>query len=180
VPETVSVNYFGAVEILVGLRPLLALAPAPRAVVVASMAIVHDVDAAIVDACLRGDETGARDAAAGRGGLIYRSSKRALARWVRRASISPDWAGCGIPLNGVAPGVVRTPMTTELLADPEQVERLLADTPMPLGGPAEADQIAAAIEWLASPACSMATGQVLFVDGGSDAVLRGDDVWARP
>src|SRR5262245_30868420 len=48
-PDTISVNYFGAVEILEGLRPVLAQATEPRAVVVVSMAIVHDVDGAIVD-----------------------------------------------------------------------------------------------------------------------------------
>jgi NAD(P)-dependent dehydrogenase (short-subunit alcohol dehydrogenase family) len=178
-PATVSVNYFGAVEILEGLRPLLASGVQPRAVVVLSMAIVHEADADIVDACLRGLEPAARSAAAGKGSLIYRSSKRALARWVRRAAITHAWAGHGIALNGVAPGVVRTPMTAGLLDDPVQVARLRQDTPMPLGGPAEPDQIAGVLEWLASPACSMVTGQCLFVDGGSDAVLRGDDVWNR-
>jgi len=179
-PETVSVNYFGAVEILEGLRPLLARGRRPRAVAVVSMAIVHEASAAIVDACLRGDEPGARSAAEGQGALIYRSSKRALARWVRRAAVTHAWAGYGIALNGVAPGVVRTPMTADLLDDPTQVARLRADTPMPLGGPAEADDIASVLEWFASPACAMVTGQCLFADGGSDALLRGDDVWARP
>jgi NAD(P)-dependent dehydrogenase (short-subunit alcohol dehydrogenase family) len=179
-PATVSVNYFGAVEILERLRPLLAAGVQPRAVVVVSMAIVHEADAGIVDACLRGDEPAARSAAAGKGPLIYRSSKRALARWVRRAAITHAWAGAGIALNAVAPGVVRTPMTAALLDMPAQVARLRQDTPMPLGGPAEADEIAGALEWFASPACSGVTGQCLFVDGGSDAVLRGDDVWRRP
>ncbi|MFE7517476.1 hypothetical protein ACFU8I_40555 [Streptomyces sp. NPDC057540] len=33
------------------------------------------------------------------------------------------------------------------------------------------------IAWLASPENALVTGQVVFVDGGADAVLRGDGVW---
>ena len=53
---TVRVNYFGAVATLERLRPLLLGSDAPRAVVVASEAVFHETDDAIVDACLAGDD----------------------------------------------------------------------------------------------------------------------------
>ena len=55
--RTVAVNYFGAVELLNGLRPALAASRAPRAVVTSSMATLMPVSAELVDACLSGDET---------------------------------------------------------------------------------------------------------------------------
>jgi NAD(P)-dependent dehydrogenase (short-subunit alcohol dehydrogenase family) len=45
--------------------------------------------------------------------------------------------------------------------------------PMPLGGYGQPEEVAELIIWLASAANSKATGQVVFIDGGSDAVLRG-------
>ena len=100
-----------------------------------------------------------------------------MRRWIRRESVTADWAGAGIPLNGVGPGIVVTPMTAELLATDEGRE--LADTavPMPLGGHAEPADVAALLGFLVSPANTRITGQVVFVDGGCDAVLRGDSTW---
>jgi NAD(P)-dependent dehydrogenase (short-subunit alcohol dehydrogenase family) len=173
----VRVNFFGAVELLDALRPLVTPSVRGRAVVVASMAVIHPCDDAIVDACLSGDEEAAVAAAMGKGALVYRSTKRALARWVRRTAPTKLWAGAGIPLNAVAPGVIKTPMTAELLNDPSQRERLESDTPMPLGGYGTPEQVASLVEWLASADNSMVTGQCIFIDGGSDVVLRGDDIW---
>ena len=138
---TVAVNYFGAVELLDGLRPALAAARAPRAVVTSSMATLMPVSRELVDACLAGDETlalkvaGELEATGVQGGSsIYPSSKRALSRWVRREAASARWAGCGIPLNAVAPGIVETPMVAGLMDDPETAAATDAMVPMPLGG----------------------------------------------
>jgi hypothetical protein len=51
---------------------------------------------------------------------------------------------------------------------------------MPLGGVADADEVAAAIGWFLSPENTKVTGQVLFVDGGGEVLMRGDDLWACP
>jgi enoyl-[acyl-carrier-protein] reductase (NADH) len=48
---------------------------------------------------------------------------------------------------------------------------------MPLAGHARAEEIAPILAFLAGPECRHVTGQVLFVDGGADAVLTGDDIW---
>ena len=180
---TVRVNYFGVVELLEGLQPLLAASDAPRAAVVASFAAIHPAfDAGIVDACLAGDEAAAVDACAAAVEAepprsVYASSKRALVRWVRRSAPTERWAGAGIPLNAVAPGVVATPMTQYRLDDPSRREALLGVVPMPLHGPGEPDHVAALLAWLAGPENVLVTGQVVFVDGGADAVLRGEAGW---
>jgi NAD(P)-dependent dehydrogenase (short-subunit alcohol dehydrogenase family) len=176
-PLTVRVNYFGAVATLDGLRPLLANSAHPRAATVSSVALLQSVDDDIVGGCLDGDEERAVNAAEGKGFLIYASTKRALARWVRRTAPTDPWARAGITLNAVAPGVVLTPMTAPLVDDPTWLEIVDNSVPMPLGGHARPEEIAALLDWLTSPDNSKTTGQVIFVDGGADVVLRGDDVW---
>lgn len=181
-PLTVRVNCFGAFATLEGLRPLLAAGTDPRAVVIASVASVHPADQAIVDAVLAGDEAAAVEAAQaaadrGEGGVIYGSSKQAVARWIRRTAITDAWAGAGIPLNAIAPGTIITPMTQPLLDDPAMRELVDRSVPMPLHGHARPEQIAPLLDWLTAPENTHVTGQVVFIDGGADAVLRGDGVW---
>jgi len=178
-PVTVSINYFGAVATLEGLRPFLGQSTQPRAVTITSVAQLQSVDDDIVDACLRNDEAAALAAAAAenKGVFVYASSKRALARWVRRTAPTEAWAGAGIPLNAVAPGVVTTPMTAPLLGDATWREIVDDAVPMPLGGYARPEEIAGVLTWLTSPDNTKVTGQVIFVDGGADTVLRSDDIW---
>ncbi|MDL4819748.1 SDR family oxidoreductase [Actinomadura opuntiae] len=181
-PLTVQVNYFGAIALLDGLRPALAEARAPRAAVVGSISGTQPVDDAVLRACLDGDEPAALAAAdrvleARRGNRLYPSSKSALAQWLRRVSVTPEWAGAGIPLNAVAPGVVRTPMSAPLFEDEKMFKIMNEAVPMPLNGYADAIVIAEALAWLVSPANSHMAGQVIYVDGGAEATLRGPSVF---
>lgn len=181
-PADVAVNYFGAVATLEGLRPLLAASSAPRAVATASMASIMEHDDELVDLCLVADELGAlaraaRLVEADRAGLIYASSKAALCRWLRRTAATPAWAGAGIPLNAIAPGVVETPMVAGFLGTPEQRAALAAMVPMPLHGFMGAEVPARLLAWLVGEENTHLCGQVVFVDGGSDVVLRGDSTW---
>ncbi|WP_259678229.1 SDR family oxidoreductase [Arthrobacter oryzae] len=113
----------------------------------------------------------------GRGYDIYSTSKRALAQWIRRTAPTAEWAGHGIPLNAIAPAVVLTPMTAELVKTPEGREQLNRQVPMPLNGPLEPVVAARLLAWLTSEENSHLCGQVVFVDGGYDAVSRGDSTW---
>ncbi|HEX7132029.1 MAG TPA: SDR family oxidoreductase [Iamia sp.] len=174
----VRVNHFGAVATCVGLRPLLAGSAAPRVVVTASSSVLNAHTPELVDACLAGEEERAVALAlVGHELVAYPSTKRALARWVRRSAPTAEWAGAGIALNAVAPGIVETPLLAPLLGDPAMEELMDAAVPMPLGGRCQPADVAGVIAFLASPAATRICGQVLFVDGGADTVLRGDDVW---
>lgn len=184
-PITVAVNFFGVTALLEGLQPLLAASESPRVVAVSSMASLQPNSPELVEALLSGDEPraleiGAELAERGpeTGYLNYPSSKRALSRWIRREAITPAWAGAGIPLNAVAPGTVLSAMTRELLSTPEGRELVDSSVPMPLGGHSEPIVIARLLAWLASEENTHVAGQTIYVDGGAEATLRGDDVWS--
>ena len=182
-PDTVSVNYFGMTGTLAGLRPLLVGSAAPRAVGVSSMARLMPLDDELVTLLTAGDETAARERAAvlakdeATGALIYSSTKKAFAQWIRRMSSTPEWAGAGIPLNAVAPGIIITPMVEPMLATEEGRAMLAQFVPMPLNGFAQPEVVAMLLAWLVCEENSHLCGQVVFVDGGSDVVIRGDSTW---
>jgi NAD(P)-dependent dehydrogenase (short-subunit alcohol dehydrogenase family) len=182
--DVASVCYFGAVDFLEALRPALARSEAPRAVVVTSMSVMAPNDTELVTLLRAGDEPSARaraeflDADPVTRDLVEPSAKRALARWMRAASVSPEWAGAGIAVNAAAPGVVVTEAIKPLLATPESVAYVDAMVPMPLGYHAPPEAIAHALIWLAAAENTHCAGQNLFVDGGCDAVFRGEDIWS--
>lgn len=184
-PITAQVNYFGAVRLLEGLRPVLAESAAPRAAAISSAATLQSPDPGLVEAMLADDEDRTVELAKGFAGngpyggyVIYPSSKMALARWIRRQCVTPEWAGAGIPLNAVGPGVVRTAMTTELLATKESTEMVDAAMPMPLNYHMGPEAVAELLMYLTSEVNSHVTGQLIYIDGGFDAVTRGDDIWS--
>jgi NAD(P)-dependent dehydrogenase (short-subunit alcohol dehydrogenase family) len=175
-PPTVAINYYGALATLEGLRPLLLKSSAPRAVAVSSITSIHPFDQELLDAMLDGTEEQAlRRAEMAK--YSYATSKRALSRWIRRVAVNAEWAGAGIPLNAIAPGLVKTELLARLFEDPETKARISAGTPMPLGGPFEPLATAQLLVWLASEENGHMTGQTIFIDGGADVVLRGDSTW---
>lgn len=170
-------NYFGAVATLEGLRPLLARSDAPRAVAVSSTSSLAPADERILRACADGDEATAIALVDG-DPAAYGIAKRALNGWVRRAAPTPEWAGAGIALNAVAPGVVDTPAAAWIFADDEVRTSIEAAAPQPFGGfPGRPEWIGHLITWLASPENRFVTGQVIFADGGAEAALLGDRPW---
>jgi NAD(P)-dependent dehydrogenase (short-subunit alcohol dehydrogenase family) len=90
----------------------------------------------------------------------YSSSKGGLISLVRQASV--EYARAGVRINGIAPGIVDTPMLGPM--PPEFLSAIEAQTPM--GRLGRAAEIAAGIRFLASDEASFITGQVLGVDGG--------------
>ena len=181
---TVSINFFGATEFISAMNSSLAKSKSPRVAITSSMASLMPNDKELVDLMLAGDERMAVARAqvlvnqgGGVEGLIYGSTKRALSRWLRRECIKDSWAKSGIPINAVGPGIVKTPMVAEMIATQEGRDGLAKAVPMPLNGYLEPENVADLLIWLTSEANSHVTGQTIYIDGGSDAVIRGDDIW---
>jgi len=170
-----AVNYFGTVEVLEGLRPLLAPGGAAVAISSNSTTVQPAIPSDLVDACLEHDEELSARLADAHGPLAaYPATKLAVAHWVRREATGPKWAGAGLRLNAVAPGMIDTPMVAEIRADPE-AGPLLDFLPIPVGRPGRPEEIAALIEFLLGSDAAFFCGSVIFCDGGSDAVLRTRD-----
>ena len=171
-----SVNYFGAVEVLGGLRAVLTRGSEPAAVAISSnSASLPGAESSIVEVCLSGDEAAARALAATLAGHeVYAGSKLAMTRWMRRAAPQAEWAGAGIRLNAVAPGPVTTPLLQAGLDHP-LYGPAIRDFPVPTGGPGTAADVAAAVAFLLGPEARYICGSVLIVDGGTDALVRGDN-----
>ncbi len=174
-----SVNYFGTVDVLEGLRPLLSPGGSAVAISSNSTTVQPAVPADLVEACLRHDEELSAQIADARGSLVtYPATKLAVAHWVRRNATGPNWAGSGIRLNAIAPGMIDTPMVAGMRAD-AKAGPMLDMLPIPAGRPGRAEEIAAVVDLLLSPDGAFFCGSVVFCDGGSDALLRTND-WPAP
>ena len=172
-----SVNYFGTIALLDGLRPLLAAGDRPAAVAISSNSttVQPGVPMDVVEACLSGDEAAARVAADAAGALgTYPATKTAIAWWVRQQAPTDDWAGAGITLNVVAPGAVETPLLQATREDPT-VGQFIDAFPIPVGRKGTSEELAAVVTFLLGPDARFFCGSVLFVDGGTDALLRPHD-----
>lgn len=184
-----KVNYFGAIDTIESLKGLLEKSPAPRVAITASAASLQQTDPELVALLLAGkrDEAiayGAKLAEAGPmvGYTNYSASKRAIATWVRRVAPTDEYAGKGIAINAVGPGVVKTAMTEQLLSTEEGRAMALGAMPAPLNGPVEAEGIGNVLAFLVSAENASMTGQVIYVDGGFDSLPqgRGEDLWHSP
>ncbi len=174
-----AVNYFGTVEVLDGLRPLLTPGAAAVAISSNSTTVQPAIPTDLVEACLRHDEEASARIADSRDSLVaYPATKLAVAYWVRRNATGPDWAGSGLRLNAIAPGMIDTPMVAGIRADAE-AGPLLDLLPIPVGRPGRPEEIAALVDLLLGPDGAFFCGSVLFCDGGSDALLRTNE-WPAP
>lgn len=166
-PDTLcyDINFRAAVRTLEGLQPLLALSDRPRAVVTASNSAAMVFEAGFAETLLEGGQPRDTDV----NGAAYAASKRAIALWIRKMAPSSDWAGNGILLNALCPGVTRTEMGELALKDPA-TQALIDATP--LRRPATPDEIAALLAFLISAENSYMTGEIVFADGGYTASTR--------
>jgi NAD(P)-dependent dehydrogenase (short-subunit alcohol dehydrogenase family) len=94
----------------------------------------------------------------------YGISKAALVGMTRMLAV--EWASRGIRVNAIAPGRLDTPSPSraEKGADPAYMSAMLKR--IPLQRLASAEEVAATVVYLASPAAASMTGQVLVLDGG--------------
>ncbi|MEW5926137.1 MAG: 2-dehydro-3-deoxy-D-gluconate 5-dehydrogenase KduD [Gemmatimonadota bacterium] len=92
----------------------------------------------------------------------YAASKHAVAGLTK--ALANEWARHGVQVNAVAPGYMRTDNTQALREDAARSEQILAR--IPAGRWGEAEDLAGAVVFLASPASDYVNGHVLVVDGG--------------
>lgn len=176
--QVLAVNYFGAVASLEGLRPQMR-GPGARGVAIASSAVLvtNDAVAELEELALAGNEEAALNLAEKGGSLVgYPASKRALTRWVRRASQRPEWAGEGKLLNVVAPGIIETPMIERAWAVPEQAEVIRKNSPIAVKGYAKAPEVAELLDFLLNYENHYLVGQLINIDGGTEVIKRTDQL----
>lgn len=92
----------------------------------------------------------------------YAASKAGAASLTK--TLGEAWARDGIRVNGIAPGLVPTKLTSVTTDHPERLEASLRKIPLRRMGTPE--DMAGAALFLASPLASYITGQTLIVDGG--------------
>jgi NAD(P)-dependent dehydrogenase (short-subunit alcohol dehydrogenase family) len=170
-----QVNYFAVVATVEGLRDLIAKKRGSVLLVASNSAPMIGTDDPFVQACLEGDEAAACAEIETRDGhTAYAGSKRAITIWMRRNVV--EYAGGGVRMNAVAPGITMTPLTEQVYADEELGQAMKQFGEMvPWGGTAQPEQIANVMRFMLSEEADFVCGSIFFVDGGSDAMLRSDD-----
>jgi 3-oxoacyl-[acyl-carrier protein] reductase len=79
-------------------------------------------------------------------------------------TLAREFAGRSVTVNAVAPGFIKTDMTTEFVNNPEISAKVLEAVPLKRFG--ESSDIAAMTAFLCSEEANYITGQVFAVDGG--------------
>jgi 3-oxoacyl-[acyl-carrier protein] reductase len=164
-----AVDRFGRLDILVNNAALRKNAPLRDI----SYAEWREVTASILDAtflCVRASlphlERSERAAIVNLGGVAGHAGVGGRAHVVAAKAgvagltkgLAAEFAPAGITVNCVAPGYVRT--------ERDHVPQQFKDRPVPLGRPAEVDEIASMVRYLCGPEARYVTGQVIHVNGG--------------
>jgi NAD(P)-dependent dehydrogenase (short-subunit alcohol dehydrogenase family) len=173
-------------------RAAVAALPAPPQLLVNNAGVVRfgpllDLSLADWDTALRVNLTGTflasravagRMAAAGGGSIVNLASVNGIAAAPNAGAYSAskagvimltehmamEWARLGIRVNAVAPGLIDAGMSDAIYADPDIRRR--REARVPLGRLGTAEDVAAAVLFLASEQAGYITGQVVAVDGG--------------
>ncbi|MGC4019232.1 MAG: SDR family oxidoreductase [Muricomes sp.] len=97
------------------------------------------------------------------GESVYTATKHGIIGMTKATAL--EYAKQGLRINAVCPGAIYTPMGDSLLSSAPGLEQALENM-IPLGRLGQAEEIAEAIYWLASPNSSYVVGHSLVVDGG--------------
>jgi citronellol/citronellal dehydrogenase len=95
-------------------------------------------------------------------GMAHSSAARAAVESLTR-TLAVEWGRHGVRVVAVAPGIVHTEAWDRYGLDPAQVASVI-----PAGRLESADEVAATIAFLASPAGDYVTGTTIVIDGGLD------------
>ncbi|KAB2680958.1 glucose 1-dehydrogenase [Brucella pseudintermedia] len=97
------------------------------------------------------------------GRAAYHGTKHAVIGMTKSAGV--EYAPRGIRINAVCPGVIDTPMVQDMLqGQSDAMAEIMKE--QPIGRLGRAEEVAAAVLWLCSPAASFVVGVALPVDGG--------------
>ena len=96
------------------------------------------------------------------GQSVYSMTKAGIVQLARTAAT--EWGDRGVRVNAVGPGVVETPLTAPIKAQPEWYKAYADKTPMKRW--AKAEEMAGPTIFLLSDAASYVTGTIVFADGG--------------
>lgn len=99
------------------------------------------------------------------GKYAYCASKHGVIGLTKVAAL--EHAKENVRVNAVCPGFLRTPFVARMLADKNELDKIVAATPM--GRVGEPEEVAEAVVWLCSDAASYVTGIAMPVDGGYTA-----------
>lgn len=170
---TTSLNYYGTVELVNGVRDLLAQNNGKVILVSSNSAPMSSHEEYVTSLLDKDEATALKIAEEIDGHQAYSGTKQAVARWMRR-NVN-EFTAQGIRINAIAPGYTETPMTKQVMDDPEYGPKIKAFLEsIPMGRPGLPEDMAAATKFLLSDASSFICGIVLFIDGGHDAMLRPD------
>jgi NAD(P)-dependent dehydrogenase (short-subunit alcohol dehydrogenase family) len=135
------------------------------------------VDVNLTGTFVTGRSVAKRMLAAGHGTIVNISSMNGVAAGANSGAYGPTKAAVGLlteqmalewaptlRVNAVAPGLIDAGMSEQVYADP--ATRTARESRVPLGRLGRADDVAAAVLWLASDRAGYVTGQTLLVDGG--------------
>lgn len=106
--------------------------------------------------------------------VLYDMSKGAVLMLVRSLALS--LTDMGIRVNGVGPGLIRTPLHKEVVEKDAGLVKLMT-AQIPMGRIGELDDVGPVAAFLASPAAKYITGQMLYVDGG---ITAQQTIWEYP
>jgi tropinone reductase I len=95
-------------------------------------------------------------------GITYAMTKAAVNQLTKYLSV--DWGKDNIRVNAVAPWYIDTPLTEKYVKSEEFLKRIHSRTPF--GRIGKPEEVASVIAFLAMPASSYVTGEVVAVDGG--------------
>ncbi|PLW68795.1 SDR family oxidoreductase [Pseudohalioglobus lutimaris] len=166
-----SVNYYGTVELIAGLRPMLARNKA-AVLLVSSNSAPMPTNPDFISALLEGNEQQAFALAEEMEGQpVYSGTKQAVTRWMRQNTQA--YAAEGIRMNAIGPGYTRTPLSMAVEDDPtysEAIKQFIAS--IPVGRPGVPQDMADAASFLLSDRAGFICGAMLYIDGGHDAMMR--------
>lgn len=174
--KVIEVNYFGSIELLDAVYPLLQAKNGSAVVIGSNSMAMPNQDTVLIDLLLKGEREQVLSHIQTAKVDPYPSAKIALCTWMRKNAV--QWAKQGVRMNAIAPGITETNLVATQRKQSKMLDKALTDfaNESPMGYAADAQSIADVILFLLSPTAHYICGEVLYVDGGHAAQFRPEHV----